>query len=208
MIRSVVFDLGGVLIDWNPRYLYRKLFGGDEAAMEHFLGHVCNNAWNLAQDGGRRWADAIEVLSAEHPHHRPMISAYWERWEEMLNGPLHGTVEVLAELKDKGVPIYALTNWSSETFPIAKSRYDFLGWFRDILVSGDEKLVKPDLRIYDLMLTRNGLSAGESVFIDDSLMNVDGARAAGMAGLHFQSPEKLRMDLAALGLLDSPDADG
>jgi 2-haloacid dehalogenase len=127
MIRSVVFDLGGVLIDWNPRYLYRKLFGGDEAAMEHFLAHVCNNAWNLAQDGGRRWADAIDVLSAEHPHHRPMIAAYRERWEEMLNGPIHGTVDVLAELKDKGVPVYALTNWSAETFPIARERYDFLG---------------------------------------------------------------------------------
>ncbi|HEX6093264.1 MAG TPA: HAD family phosphatase, partial [Dongiaceae bacterium] len=103
MIRSVVFDLGGVLIDWNPRYLYRKLFAGDDAAMEHFLTHVCNNAWNLAQDGGRTWADAIEVLSAEHPQHRPLISAYRERWDEMLNGPIHGTVEVLAELKDKGV---------------------------------------------------------------------------------------------------------
>ena len=120
MIRSVVFDLGGVLIDWNPRYLYRKLFAGDDAAMEHFLTHVCNNAWNLAQDGGRTWADAIEVLSAEHPQHRPLISAYRERWDEMLNGPIHGTVDVLAELKDKGVPIYALTNWSAETFPIAK----------------------------------------------------------------------------------------
>jgi 2-haloacid dehalogenase len=202
MIRSVVFDLGGVLIDWNPRYLYRKLFAGDEAAMEHFLTHVCNNTWNLAQDGGRRWADAIELLSAEHPQHRPMISAYRERWDEMLNGPIHDTVDVLGELKDKGVPIYALTNWSAETFPIAKERYEFLGWFRDILVSGDEKLVKPDPQIYQLLLSRNGLSAAEAIFIDDSHRNVDGARAVGMAGLHFETPAKLRADLTALSLLD------
>ncbi len=201
MIRSVVFDLGGVLIDWNPRYLYRKLFAGDDAAMEHFLTHVCNNTWNLAQDGGRTWGEAIEALSAEHPHHRPLISAYRERWDEMLNGPIPGTDDVLAELKNKGVPIYALTNWSAETFPIAKERYEFLGWFRDILVSGNEKLVKPDPRIYQLLLSRNGLAAAESVFIDDAHKNVDGARAIGMAGLHFQSPEKLRNDLAALGLL-------
>lgn len=201
MIRSVVFDLGGVLIDWNPRYLYRKVFAGDDAAMEHFLTHVCNNAWNLAQDGGRTWAEAIDVLSAEHPQHRPLISAYRERWDEMLNGPIDGTVDVLAELRDKDVPIYALTNWSAETFPIAKARYEFLGWFRDILVSGEEKLIKPDRRIFDLLLSRNGLAAAESVFIDDALHNVAGAEAAGMSALHFQSSEKLRADLASLGLL-------
>lgn len=201
MIRSVVFDLGGVVIDWNPRYLYRKLFNGDEAAMEHFLAHVCNGPWNLAQDAGRSWAEAIEVLSAEHPQHRPLISAYRARWDEMLNGPIPGTLDILAELRDKGIPLYALTNWSSETFPIAKERYDFLGWFRDILVSGDEKLIKPDRRIYELLLSRNGLTAAESVFIDDALHNVAGARAAGMAALHFQSPERLRADLVSAGVL-------
>ena len=110
----------------------------------------------------------------------------------MLNGPIDGTVEVLAELKDRGVPIYALTNWSRETFPIAKARYEFLGWFRDILVSGEEKLIKPDRRIFELLLSRNGLAAAECVFIDDALHNVAGAEAAGMSALHFQSPEKLR----------------
>jgi 2-haloacid dehalogenase len=201
MIKSVVFDLGGVLIDWNPRYLYRKLFAGDEDAMEHFLAHVCNGPWNLAQDAGRSWAEAIEVLSADHPQHRPLISAYRERWDEMLNGPIDGTLEIVAELKDKGVPIYALTNWSAETFPIAKARYEFLGWFRDILVSGEEKLIKPDRRIYERLLSRNGLLAAESVFIDDALHNVEGARAAGMAAVHFQSPERLRADLVSAGLL-------
>jgi len=203
MIRTVVFDLGGVLIDWDPRYLYRKMFGGDDAAMEHFLAHVCNGAWNLAQDAGRSWAEAIEMLSAEHPQHRPLISAYRARWDEMLNGPISGTLDIVAELRGKGVPLYALTNWSAETFPIAKERYDFLGWFRDILVSGDEKLIKPDRRIYELLLSRNGLAAAESVFIDDAPKNVEGARAAGMAALHFETPDKLRADLTALALLDT-----
>jgi len=201
MIRSVVFDLGGVLIDWNPRYLYRKMFGGDEAAMEHFLAHVCNSPWNLAQDAGRSWAEAIEVLSAEHPQHRPLISAYRARWDEMLNGPIAETVDILADLKSKSIPLYALTNWSSETFPIARERYEFLGWFRDIVVSGDEKLIKPDRRIYELLLSRNGLAAAESVFIDDAPKNVEGARAAGMAALHFQSPARLRADLVSAGVL-------
>ena len=201
MPKTVVFDLGNVLVDWNPRYLYRKLFAGDDDAMEHFLAHVCNGPWNLAQDAGRSWAEAIEVLSADHPQHRPLISAYRERWDEMLNGPIDGTLEIVAELKVKGIPLYALTNWSAETFPIAKERYEFLGWFRDILVSGDEKLIKPDRRIYERLLSRNGLTAAESVFIDDALHNVEGARAAGMAALHFQSPKRLRTDLVSLGVL-------
>jgi 2-haloacid dehalogenase len=155
----------------------------------------------LAQDAGRSWGDAIELLSAEHPQHRPLIAAYRERWAEMLNGPIQGSVDVLADLRAGATPLYALTNWSAETFPIAVERYDFLGWFRDIVVSGREKMVKPDRRIYELLLARNGLDAGATVFIDDSAKNVEGARAVGMTALLFRSPEALRAELTEMGLL-------
>ena len=142
--RSIaIFDLGGVLVDWNPRYLYRKLFDGDEVAMERFLGEICNTAWNLQQDAGRPFAEACALLVARHPGQRGLIEAYRARWPEMLAGPIHGTVEILRELKARGTPLYALTNWSAETFPLALERYDFLHWFEGTVGSGVEMLLKP-----------------------------------------------------------------
>jgi 2-haloacid dehalogenase len=198
--KTIVFDLGNVLINWNPRNLYRKLFT-DPAAMEHFLANICTAEWNLEQDRGRSWADAVSSLCARHPEHADLIAAYAARWEEMLDGPIHGTVEILRELKAARRPLYALTNWSAETFPRARERFEFLEWFDGIVVSGEVRLIKPDARIYRHLLESYGLAAGDTVFIDDSGVNVAGAEAVGITGLRFTSPEALRRDLAALGLL-------
>ena len=200
--RSIaVFDLGGVLIDWNPRYLYRKLFDGDEAAMERFLAEICNNDWNVQQDAGRPFAEACALLVERHPAQKHLIEAYHARWIEMLAGPIHGTVEILRELRDRGTPLYALTNWSAETFPLARERYDFLHWFQATVVSGVEKLVKPDPRIYRLLLERHGIDPAASVYIDDNPANARVATDLGLHGIHFTGPDALRDDLERVGLL-------
>src|SRR5215813_9339991 len=148
--KIVVFDLGGVLIDWNPRHLYRRLFAGDEATMEHFLTAICSQSWNEEQDRGRSIAEATALLAAQHPEHAELIEAYYGRWSEMLAGPIAGTVEIFETLDRAGVPLYALSNWSAETFVHARSRYAFLDRFRDILISGEVGLIKPDPRIFQL----------------------------------------------------------
>lgn len=200
MIDTVVFDLGGVLIDWNPRYLYRQLFD-DEAAMERFLAEVCTGAWNERQDAGRPWAEAVATLSADFPEHAPLIEAFRDRWTEMLAGPIHGSVAVLAELKARGVRLYALTNWSQETFPLALERYDFLHWFDGIVVSGDEQLIKPDPRIYQRLFERYGVEPARAIYIDDARRNVDAAAALGMHAWWFQGAEGLRAWLVSHGLV-------
>ena len=196
----VVFDLGGVLIDWNPRYLYRQLFD-DEAAMERFLAEVCHSAWNEEQDRGRTFADAVEEAAALYPEQRALIEAYHQRWDEMLAGPIAGTVSILAELKEAGCELHALTNWSAEKFPIARERYTFLDWFATILVSGEARLIKPDPRIFQLLLERVGRAADACVYIDDNARNVEAAAALGFEAIHFGSPEQLRDELVGLGLL-------
>ena len=197
---AVVFDLGGVLIDWNPRHLYRELFE-DAGEMEDFLATVCNSAWNRRQDAGRPVAEANAELKARHPDKAALIEAYYGRWPEMLKGAIDGTVAILAELKDQGTPLYALTNWSAETFPHARSRFGFLDWFRAIVVSGDVGLIKPDADIYELLLASHRLTAAHTVFIDDDPENVEAARALGFHGIRFTEPESLRAALAELGLL-------
>ncbi|WP_144182690.1 HAD family hydrolase [Elioraea rosea] len=198
-IDAVIFDLGGVLIDWNPRHLYRKLFE-DEAEMEAFLREVCAPAWNLEQDRGRPWAQAIAELSAVHPDKAELIAAYRGRWMEMLAGPIAGTVAILERLHEAGVPLYALTNWSAETFPIAEELYGFLGRFRGVVVSGRIGLVKPDAAIYTHTIERFGVTPERTVFIDDSAKNVAGAAATGLRAVHYTGPDALARDLAALGL--------
>lgn len=199
-VDTVVFDLGGVLIDWNPRYLYRKLFAGDEAGMERFLAEVCSQDWNECQDAGRPWAEGIAEAVARHPQHEALIRAYRERWEEMLAGPLHDSVALLERLHARGVRLLALTNWSAETFPLARRLFPFLGRFEGILVSGDEGLKKPDPAIFRLLVARYALQPERSLFIDDSPRNVAAASELGFRALRFTDAEALRAALLAHGL--------
>jgi 2-haloacid dehalogenase len=199
--KAVVFDLGGVLIDWDPRHLYRKLLA-DEAAVEEFLATVCTLEWNAEQDRGRPFAEGVAELVERHPAHADAIAAYHERWPEMLGGPIDGTVELLAELRADGVPVYALTNWSAETFGIARDRYEFLDWFDGVVISGEERMIKPDPAIFQLLLDRFGLDPEATVFIDDSEANVTAARQLGLDAVSFTDPTQLRHDLAALGLVE------
>lgn len=199
MISTIIFDLGGVLIDWNPEYVFRHLIP-DPERRRFFFENICTHEWNVEQDAGRPIAEATELLVNQHPEWEPEIRAYYGRWEEMLGGPIPETVELLRELRDSGEHrLLALTNWSSETFPVALARYDFLHWFEGIVVSGDEKTRKPFPHIYELLLDRYGVNPAEAIFIDDSLKNVEAAEALGIHGVHFQGAEALREVLQERG---------
>ena len=194
-INTIIFDLGGVLIDWEPRRLYRKIFS-DEQEMEYFLNNICTQHWNELQDAGRPLDEATQLLLDQFPDYESQIRAFYGRWTEMLGGAITGTVDILRSCKEHpDYRLYALTNWSSETFPYAIERFDFLQWFEGILVSGAEKLKKPDPRIYELILDRYQIQAEQAIFIDDSLRNVKGAKDCNIHAIHFQSPEQLRQDL-------------
>ena len=195
-----MFDLGGVLVDWDPRYLYRKLLD-DEAAVEEFLATVCTPAWNAEQDRGRPFAEGVAELVERHPAHAAAITAYHERWPEMLGGAVDGAVEVLAELRAAGVPVYALTNWSAETFGVARERFEFLEWFDGVLVSGEERIIKPDPAIFRLLLDRFGLDPEATFYVDDSEQNVAAADRLGFDAVRFTTPAQLRRDLVARRLL-------
>lgn len=204
----VVFDLGGVLVDWNPRYLYRRLFDGDEAAMERFLAEVCTPAWNDEQDRGRPFAEACALLARDRPDLRELIEAWPSRFDETMAGPMPGTVEILTELRARGVPLYALSNWSAETFPRALARFPFLEWFRGTVISGALRVAKPDPAIYRHLLDTFGLRAADTVFIDDAPRNVDAAAALGMHAVRFTDAATLRAALVDYGLLDEEGASG
>ena len=198
---TVLFDLGAVLVDWNPRYLYRSLFNGDEKAMEHFLANIVPGWWNHDIDAGKTFDQAVAERVAVHPDHAGMIALWRDEWEKMLSGEIAGSVAILGELRNKGYKLHALTNWSAETFPIARRRFEFLEWFEHIVVSGEVGLAKPDPRIFELTIERCRLVPSRTVFIDDSLKNVEAGRNAGLHGLHFRDPDQLRADLNKLGLL-------
>jgi 2-haloacid dehalogenase len=200
---SVIFDLGGVLIDWDPRHLYRKLFAGDEAAMEHFLATVCTHEWNRCQDAGRTFAEGAQLLKADHPDKAELIDSYHRRFDEMIAGPVSGSVEILAELRDSSIPLYALTNWSAETYPQARERFNFLNWFRGILVSGEVGVIKPDPRIFALLVDRFAVEPQRTVYIDDVEANVAAAQRFGLHGIHFTTAAALREELVGVGLLSA-----
>jgi 2-haloacid dehalogenase len=201
LIKNIIFDLGGVLIDWNPKYMYNKIFS-DTDQCNWFLDNICTNDWNEQQDGGRLIQDANKELIEKYPEHKENIEAYYIRWEEMLNGPIEGTVSIFKELKDnKKFNIYALTNWSAETFPRALELYEFLHWFDGRLVSGEEKTRKPFKEIYDLILNRFNLIPNETVFIDDNLRNIKAAEELGIKSIHFLNPDQLKKDLVSLNIL-------
>lgn len=202
MINTIIFDLGGVLIDWNPKYLYRKIFN-DDAKIEEFLNTVCTSDWNEEQDAGRSLEEATETLVKEHPQHEEYIRAYYSRWEEMLGSSIEGTVEIFRKLKDSNnFKILALTNWSEETYPIAFERYDFLKWFDGILVSGTEKTRKPFPKFYHLLLDRYNVKAAEALFIDDNLRNIHAAKEIGIDSIHFKNAEQLEEELKERGVID------
>lgn len=200
MTRAVIFDVGQVLVQWHPAHLYSKLLP-DQAAIEAFLDEIGFQEWNLALDCGGRWDHAVTELSARFPHHKALIEAAHHRWHEMAPGALDGSVAILEALAQKGVPLYAITNFSAEKFIETRARFEFFHHFRDIVVSGDERLLKPDPAIYRLCLERNNLEAGRSVFIDDSPKNVTGAAAMGIDAILFETPDQLAQDLTARGLL-------
>lgn len=197
---NIVFDIGNVLLRWDPRFLYRRIFA-DENRMEWFLTHVCSNDWNLEQDRGRSFAEAVREATLRHPDYAAEIAAYDERWQETLPHAIDGSVAILESLAARGAALYAITNWNGEKFRETRGRFGFLGRFRDIVVSGDERLVKPDPAIYRLLLNRSGLAAADCLFIDDSAANVAGAEAVGMSAHHFHSPELLAEALRRTGRL-------
>ncbi len=198
---ALIFDFGGVLVDWNPRHLYRKLFDGDTAAMEAFLSEIHFTEWNIEQDRGRSFAEGVATLCAQFPQRARLIRAYDERWEESIPGLIQPTVDLLQPLKHNGCPLYGLTNSSAEKFALARQKYPFLGWFDYILVSGEVKLVKPDARIYLLLLKKINRRAADCIFIDDSAVNTLAARQLGFQTIHFQSPEQLKAELIQMELL-------
>jgi len=197
----IVFDLGGVLIDWNPRYLYRKLFDGQTEAMEEFLATVGTQTWNEEQDAGRPFAEACASLKLVHPHKAQLIDPWFRRYDEMLAGPISGSVDILTKLNARSVPLYALSNWSAETFPAALKRFEFLTWFRGVMLSGEVKLLKPDPRIFKLFLETFAIDPALTVYIDDRGPNVEAAIAFGMHGIQFTDAAALRNELISLGLI-------
>lgn len=196
---AILFDLGGVLIDWNPRNLYRKLFGNDKDGMEEFLATVCTPAWNREQDRGRPFREGIRLLCRDFPQHRGLITAFHERWDEMVAGEIAENVALLMRIASTGRPVFAITDWSAETFPIVQRRFPFLSLFGGIVVSGQEGFLKPSPEIFGVAQARFGLDPATTTFIDDARVNYHGARRLGYDAIHYQSSQQLREELAARG---------
>jgi 2-haloacid dehalogenase len=201
MINTIIFDLGAVLIDWNPHYVYKTIFD-DEQEMHNFLANVCTSDWNEEQDAGRSLQEGTDLLVARFPEHEANIRAFYGRWIEMLGEPFQGTVEIFKQLKEHNkYKIYALTNWSAETFPFAQARFDFLSWFDGVVVSGTEKMRKPAPEFFQILLDRYNVNPAEALFIDDNYRNVLASEKMGIKTIHFKSADELAEELKALGVL-------
>jgi 2-haloacid dehalogenase len=198
---TIVFDLGGVLVDWNPDYVYKTIFQNEEE-MRWFYQNICTPDWNEEQDAGRSMHEATEMLIKQFPDHETNIRAYYGRWEEMLRGPIEDTVELLRYLRYRTTyRLYALTNWSHETFPIALKRYDFLHWFDGRIVSGEERTRKPYKEIYQLLIDRYQINPETAIYIDDNTRNLEPAAQLGFHTIHFQSSQQLKQELQELKVI-------
>ena len=201
MINTIIFDLGAVLIDWNPHYMYRTLFDNEEE-MKNFLATVATPDWNEEQDAGRSLYEGTELLVKQYPQHEENIRAFYTRWDEMLGDAFWDTVEILKQLKESGrYKLYALTNWSAETFPKAQQKFEFLKWFDGIVVSGEEKMRKPAPEFYHILLNRHHINSNEALFIDDNYRNIAAAEKLGIKSIHFTGAEALRDRLKELNVL-------
>jgi 2-haloacid dehalogenase len=200
-IKAIIFDFGNVLLEWDPRHVYRRYFPGDETAMENFLDEVNFMEWNAQQDKGRLFSEGVADLSKQFPHYSDLIQAYPDNWRDSIGDFLPGTVELLKRLKKAGYGVYGLSNWSAETFPIVREKFEFFKLLDDYIISGEVGSVKPEPEIFEILLRRIGRSAPECLFIDDSLANVDQAKKLGFVTVHFQSPEQLEQELHRLNLL-------
>ena len=202
-IENIIFDLGGVLVDWNPEYLYSKIFDQDQKKMDWFLQNICTNEWNMEQDAGRSFKEGTEILLNKYPQYETWIRAYFDRWEEMLKGEIKGTALILNKLNVLNEKkLYALTNWSAETFPLARARFSLLKIFKGIVVSGVENTRKPFPKIYEILLNRYQLKADKCLFIDDNQDNIDAALRMGMVTIHFRDSNQLNKELVQLGILN------
>ena len=199
-MKTIVFDFGGVLVDWNPRHLYRKIFSSEEE-MEGFLAQVCNGEWNAKQDAGRPFAQAVAELQKQYPQYTEQIAAYFDRWGEMLGGEIPGMADLVRMLKRKGYKLYGLTNWSAETFPLARAKYSVFDMLDGMVVSGEEHIIKPDPEIYKRLLTRFQLRAPDCLFIDDSPANVAAARKLGFDAVRFENAAALERELKRRNML-------
>ena len=200
-IKNVIFDLGGVLIDWNPEYVYLEVFNGDREKMKWFFDEICTMDWNENQDAGYPLEKATEERVKLFPEYEEWIRIYYSRWEEMLGKQIDGTVTILKQLIDNpNYKVVALTNWSAETFPIALERFNFLHWFEGIVVSGTEKMRKPFNEIYELTLNRFKIEASQSLFIDDNDRNIEAAKKMGINTIRFNNPTQLKSELKSLNI--------
>jgi 2-haloacid dehalogenase len=200
-IKAILFDFGNVLLEWDPRYVYRRYFPDNEPAMEQFLHEVSFMDWNAQQDKGRTFAEGVAVLSKQFPQYSDLIQAYHDNWKESIGDSLNGTVELMKRLKSAGYPVYGLSNWSVETFPLVREKYEFFSLLDDIILSGEVGAIKPEPEIFKIALKRIGRLAQECLFIDDAPANILQAQKMGFAAILFKSPRYLEKQLREYGLL-------